>query len=76
MAEDCGILRRTEGLHRSPHLQQMEQKGGCCGLGCAAVTAGNSQTRSPRWIPKYITKQKKPDMFLIETKFAVLLPFL
>lgn len=65
-----------EGLHWSPHLQQMEQKGGCSGSGYAAVTAGNSQPSSPREIPKYITKQKKPDMFLIETEFAVLIPFL
>lgn len=36
--------------------------------------AGNSQRCSPKWILKYITKQKKTDMFLIETKFAVLLP--
>lgn len=55
-----------EGPHWSPPLQQMEQKGGCSGSGCAAVTAGNNQTCSPGWMPKYITKQKKLDMFLIE----------
>lgn len=66
MAEDCDTLRKMEGPHWSPHLQQMEQKGGCSGSGCTAVTAGNSQTCSPRWMPEYITKQKKLDMFLIE----------
>lgn len=65
-----------ERLPWPPNLQQTEHRGDCSGWGCAAVASqGMDRPPSPKRIPKYIAKQKKADMFLMETEFAVLLPF-